>query len=159
MIYRGPGFLASLPPLPLSVSSTGNTHEDWERESAFWRERGRGWGRSQIIQIFYAYSLDYPILGIRKIEGLRCCYPCRIKKFLFIFIFISRKREIQYFSLQCSGSGSVGSVRPPRFGNRIRNYLCRYLHDQAKKIRKTLISTVLWFLYLLLSLKIYVNVL
>ncbi len=56
MIYRGPGFLAvvwfgssSTPshqshPLP-SVSSTGNTQEDWEREATCWwggGERGRG---------------------------------------------------------------------------------------------------------------------
>ncbi len=40
------------PHFPVSnwVSSTGDTQEDWERETNCWRERGRGWGRSQIIR-------------------------------------------------------------------------------------------------------------
>jgi hypothetical protein len=39
-----------LPPPPLlpSVSSTGDTQEDWVRETTFWRDRGaRGWMRSR----------------------------------------------------------------------------------------------------------------
>ncbi len=54
MIYRGPGFLAvkwfassPAPPPPNSlpsVSSTGDTQEDWERETTCWRERGGGGG-------------------------------------------------------------------------------------------------------------------
>ncbi len=49
MIYRGPYFLAVVymkwllshppPPVPLE-SSTGDTQEDWERETTCWRERG-----------------------------------------------------------------------------------------------------------------------
>jgi hypothetical protein len=54
MIYRWPGFptvdwLGSYPtPSPLipSVSSNGDTQEDWGRETTYWRERGR----SQIIR-------------------------------------------------------------------------------------------------------------
>ncbi len=52
--YRGQGFLAvvwfgsflahSLPPPP-EVSSTGDTQEDWERETTCWRDRGEGGGR------------------------------------------------------------------------------------------------------------------
>ncbi len=57
MTYRRVGFLAvirfcysySLYPPPLSVSTTGDTQEDWERETTCWRERG-WWGRSQIIR-------------------------------------------------------------------------------------------------------------
>jgi hypothetical protein len=62
MIYRGPGFLAvvwfgssSFPatPFPSHVSKLdGDTQEDWERETTFWRERGRegGWVRIRIIR-------------------------------------------------------------------------------------------------------------
>ncbi len=48
MKYRGPDFLAvvwfgSSPPPPLpSVSSTGGTQEDWERETTCWRQREEG---------------------------------------------------------------------------------------------------------------------
>ncbi len=57
MIYTGPGFLAVVwfssssipPPLLPSVCLTGDTQEDWERETTFWQERGEGWWRSQII--------------------------------------------------------------------------------------------------------------
>jgi hypothetical protein len=58
MIYRWPGFLAdvwfgfshtSFPPRP-SVSSSGDTQEYKERETSYWRERGRGCERSQIIR-------------------------------------------------------------------------------------------------------------
>ncbi len=59
MIYRCSVFLAvvwfnssptpSSPPLP-SVSSTSDTQEDWERETTFWREKGGGWVKSQIIR-------------------------------------------------------------------------------------------------------------
>ncbi len=47
MVFRGPGFLAvkwlsssptPFPPLP-SVRSTGDTQEDWEIETSFWRDR------------------------------------------------------------------------------------------------------------------------
>jgi hypothetical protein len=54
MIYRGPGFLAILwfgsspPPLP-SVSSTGDTQEDWEKKPTWW-QKGGGRGRSRIIR-------------------------------------------------------------------------------------------------------------
>ncbi len=38
-------------PLSPSASSTGDTQEDWERETTWWRERGRrGWARSRIIR-------------------------------------------------------------------------------------------------------------
>ena len=38
-----------LPPLP-SVSSTGDTQEDWERQKTWWQGwRWRGWARSRII--------------------------------------------------------------------------------------------------------------
>jgi hypothetical protein len=38
-------------PLSPSVISTGDTQEDWERETTCWRERGRrGWARSRIIR-------------------------------------------------------------------------------------------------------------
>jgi hypothetical protein len=63
MICRGKGFLVvlifgssptlSLPHLP-SVSLTGDTKEDWERETAWWREKvnGQEMGyRSRIIQL------------------------------------------------------------------------------------------------------------
>jgi hypothetical protein len=65
MICRGKGFLVvlrflaprpptpSLPHLP-SVSLTGDTQEDWERETAWWREKvnGQEMGyRSRIIQL------------------------------------------------------------------------------------------------------------
>ncbi len=38
-------------PLP-TVSSTGNTQEEWERQIASWRDGtwGRGWGRSRILR-------------------------------------------------------------------------------------------------------------
>jgi hypothetical protein len=43
MTYRGPDFLAvawfGSSATPPSVSSTGNTQEDWERETTCWRER------------------------------------------------------------------------------------------------------------------------
>ncbi len=32
------------PPSPPPVSSTGNTQEDWERETSYWRESGKGVG-------------------------------------------------------------------------------------------------------------------
>ncbi len=41
--------LAPRPPLsppPMSVSSTGDTQEDWERETSCWRKRGKGGGRA-----------------------------------------------------------------------------------------------------------------
>ncbi len=45
MVNRGPSFLAvwllAHPPSLSSVSSTGDTQEDWERETTCWRERGR----------------------------------------------------------------------------------------------------------------------
>ncbi len=54
-----PGFLAVVrfgssptpsPPLP-SVSSTGGTQKDWERDTSCWRERvRRGWARNRIIR-------------------------------------------------------------------------------------------------------------
>ncbi len=59
MVYRRPGFLSaavwfapppSLPPLfrlP-SESSTGDTPEDWERETTCWRKRGVGGGIGQM---------------------------------------------------------------------------------------------------------------
>ncbi len=50
-LYRGPGFLVvvwfgsvSPPPPLLSVSSTGDTQEDYKRETRFSRERDRGGG-------------------------------------------------------------------------------------------------------------------
>ncbi len=62
MIWRlcsPPHAASSLP----SISSTGDTQEDWERETACWREGGgiRGWGRSRIIRpweslVLYSWS-------------------------------------------------------------------------------------------------------
>ncbi len=61
MIYSRPGFLAvvwfgsspiPLPPTLPSVNAwlaSGNTQEDWERDTTCWQERGEGWWRSQII--------------------------------------------------------------------------------------------------------------
>jgi hypothetical protein len=60
--------------------------------------------------------------------------------------------------LQCSGSGPVGSVCfwASWIRIRIRN-LSRSFRQQAKKWRKTFISTVLWLLFDFLSLKNDVN--
>jgi hypothetical protein len=44
---------SSSTPFPLpSVSSTGDTQEDWERETTCWRDEGElGWARSRIIRL------------------------------------------------------------------------------------------------------------
>ncbi len=70
IIYRGPGFLAvvrcGFSPTPNlhSVSSIGDTQEDRERETTYWRERGvtsddgdRAWSSINI-----QYSLPYTLL-------------------------------------------------------------------------------------------------
>ncbi len=87
--YRGPGFLAAVwfgssPPPPLlshpSVSSTGDTQEDWKKRPLAdgW---GRRWGRSRIIRPWeilginiIQYSLHYPILSLHfpPQQGSRC---------------------------------------------------------------------------------------
>ncbi len=62
VIYRGPAFSGSYdlaprpqpspsPPHLLSVSSTGDTQENWENETTCWRERGEGEARSWIIRL------------------------------------------------------------------------------------------------------------
>ncbi len=63
MIHRGPGFLA-VPPLP-SVSSTGDTQEDWEKEASCWGsyEWGRGvWGAESYDRKKFWYSINHSIL-------------------------------------------------------------------------------------------------
>ncbi len=78
MIYRGPCFLAVIcfgsspnpfSPFP-SVSSTGDTQEDWERETSCWRERRRAGERvSRIIWSQESLVLYEPfnILWVRTI--------------------------------------------------------------------------------------------
>ncbi len=69
-ICIGPGFLAAIcfgssPLLSLSVNSTGDTQENWEREE----KGGKGWGRSQIIRrrkslVLYNHSILSGTYGI-----------------------------------------------------------------------------------------------
>ncbi len=80
MIYRGPGFLAVIwfgsspnpfSPFP-SVNSTGDTQEDWERETSCWRERrGAGERVSRIIWSQESLVLFEPfnILWVRTINN------------------------------------------------------------------------------------------
>ncbi len=72
MIYRGPGFFAVVlswlyapPPLPPSVSSTGDTQEDWERETSCWRERNSEYGGRELTAsaIDAWYSVNHSIFS------------------------------------------------------------------------------------------------
>ncbi len=55
MIYRGPSFLAVVwfgsSPTPSTHLPSGDTQEDWEKETTCWRERGgKVWARSRTIR-------------------------------------------------------------------------------------------------------------
>ncbi len=71
MIFRGPNFLAvvwfgsttTLPPILHSVSSTGDTQEDWERETSCWRERWEGGGRGAESNIAWPSINDWILSG------------------------------------------------------------------------------------------------
>ncbi len=85
MIYRGPGFLAvswllacPLPPL-LSLSTTGNAQNDWDRETTFWRERGGGeWlARSRTIRPQESLILYKSFNALLKRETL--VKECRVR--------------------------------------------------------------------------------
>ncbi len=111
-IYRGPGFLAFvwfgstpnplLPPLP-SVSSTGDTQEDWEREATCWRQRREGVAvepNHTTARSLALYKSFNPLCatGIKSCSG--CCgtlpssafripcsvfrIPCSVFRFYFI---------------------------------------------------------------------------
>ncbi len=89
MIYRGPGFLAvlwfgssptpSLPPIP-SVSLTGETLEDRERETTWWRERRGGGSGAKKARTWS--SLIHSILSAQYVlmYALSSAYRKRLKK-------------------------------------------------------------------------------
>ncbi len=64
MIYRGPGFLELSPPPP-PVSSTGDTQEDWERNTC-WRERERGAGAKSYDDQKAWSSINHSILSAKR---------------------------------------------------------------------------------------------
>ncbi len=90
MLHIGPGILAivwfgSSPTLPNpfpSVSSSGDTWEDWERETTCWRVTGvgalGGWARSRMIRaqgsLFLYIFIQYSPLLMYKNPGCLCRY-------------------------------------------------------------------------------------
>jgi len=87
MIYRGPGFLAvawfdSSPTLSTpfaSVSSTGDTQEDWEREATFWRKRGEwgGFGAELHDRKKSWSSINHSILSELEDNLISSCIYCQ----------------------------------------------------------------------------------
>jgi hypothetical protein len=71
--------LFSSPPSPspplLSLSSTGDTLDEWERQTTWWRERGggRGWARSWTIglqeSLVHYKSFNTHSIGQRLLPG------------------------------------------------------------------------------------------
>ncbi len=80
-------FLAQSLPVP-SVSSTGDTQEDWERETICWQERGEGGGReAESYDRKKAWSsINHSILsGWKEPCGILSCLHALVQELMAFF--------------------------------------------------------------------------
>jgi hypothetical protein len=116
IIYRGLGFLAAVVPRPPPLSSmslTGDTQEDWVRETSCWREReGRGWARSQIIWPQESLVTLKSSIPFGKPHSQKPCSTIQIRHNVFFSLILCGSPRATWSLAKSGISGWTGPATP-----------------------------------------------